>query len=125
VRTIRLLLTATALGLLASLVFAADMDATVGAAPARQDTPAVDEAPADDTRTNTVDETPGIIPAPNSGVEPADAGKRGGAYQSVLFIVVCTGIAVVFALAVRDSRKARRRRALATVAPATEDHQPA
>jgi hypothetical protein len=42
-----------------------------------------------------------IIPRPNSGAEPEDAGDRGGALQ----------LAVLVTLAVRESRRNRRQRA--------------
>ncbi|MDY7106867.1 MAG: hypothetical protein S0880_37310 [Actinomycetota bacterium] len=127
-RTLRTVLAAVLLTAALALVPAGP----VGAAP-RQDAPApADDGtgsgegvgePADtDFPTGDVDETPGIIPAPNSGVEPADAGKRGGAYQTVLFVAVCTAIAAIYALAVRDSRRSKRR---GDRADTGSEHQPA
>lgn len=49
----------------------------------------------------------GIIPRPNSGVAPEDAGDRGGALQTVVFVLVLAGVGVIGALVVRESRKAR------------------
>ncbi len=49
----------------------------------------------------------GIIPRPGNGVEPDDAGDRGGSLQSVLFVVILGGIGVIGALVVRESRTAR------------------
>ncbi len=48
-----------------------------------------------------------IIPEPNSGREPSDAGDRGGALQVATFLVLVGGVAAVVALAVRESRRAR------------------
>lgn len=55
-------------------------------------------------------ESPGIIPEPNSGTEPDDAGDRGGSLQTVVFVVVVGGIVVIGGLVVRESRKARAQR---------------
>jgi len=52
-----------------------------------------------------------IIPQPNSGREPTDAGDRGGALQVALFFVIVAGVAGLGGLAYRDVRKAQRRRA--------------
>ena len=51
-----------------------------------------------------------IIPQPDSGVEPEDAGDRGGALQLTVFVVMLAGIALIVTLIVRESRKARRAR---------------
>lgn len=51
-----------------------------------------------------------IIPEPNSGSEPEDAGDRGGGLQTALFIGIVGGIAVMGAVIVRQSRKARAER---------------
>lgn len=48
-----------------------------------------------------------IIPKPGQGSEPEDAGDRGGELQTVLFVVIIGGIAVMGAVIVRQSRKAR------------------
>lgn len=52
----------------------------------------------------------GIIPRPNSGTEPDDAGDRGGALQTVLFVAILGGVAVMVVLVVRESRRARAER---------------
>lgn len=52
----------------------------------------------------------GIIPRPDSGTEPEDAGDRGGALQTVLFVTILGGVAVIAALVVRESRRARAER---------------
>jgi hypothetical protein len=51
-----------------------------------------------------------IIPEPDSGVEPTDAGDRGGSLQLTVFVVMLAGIGLIVGLAVRESRKARRAR---------------
>lgn len=48
-----------------------------------------------------------IIPKPNSGHEPTDAGDRGGALQIVVFLAIVAGVGTVGALAWRDVRRSR------------------
>lgn len=68
----------------------------------------------DDTSTTTPSReapaSPGIIPEPNSGSEPDDAGDRGGGLQSLVFVIVVAGVVVMGALIVRESRTARAER---------------
>jgi hypothetical protein len=52
-----------------------------------------------------------IIPRPNSGTEPEDAGDRGGALQLAVLGAIVVGVSVVVTLAVRESRRNRRQRA--------------
>jgi len=52
--------------------------------------------------------TPNIIPAPNSGHTPRDAGERGGWMQELLFFAICGAIAVIGGLVWRESRQKRR-----------------
>lgn len=52
----------------------------------------------------------GIIPRPDSGRAPEDAGDRGGALQTVVFVVILGGVVVIATLVVRESRKARAER---------------
>lgn len=66
-------------------------------------------ASAQDTPT-TIPESGHIIPEPNSGVAPTDAGDRGGSLQTVVFVIVLAGVGVIGALVVRESRKARAAR---------------
>ena len=61
----------------------------------------------DATTTSVIDEGGDIIPEPNSGSEPEDAGDRGGALQTVLFIGIVGGIVVMALVVARQSRKAR------------------
>lgn len=53
----------------------------------------------------------GIIPKPNSGVAPDDAGDRGGALQLALLGLIVTFAAVAFFSVRRTSRKALAKRA--------------
>lgn len=53
--------------------------------------------------------TPNIIPMPNSGHPPRDAGERGGAWQEGLFFVMCGAVLGIGGLIWRDSRKKRRK----------------
>ena len=92
--------------ILATLVLAAVLAlgalAGGGAAPAA--------AQSDDQVTTTVPRGGDIIPQPDSGTEPEDAGDRGGALQTALFIGIVGAIAVMGAIIVRQSRKARAER---------------
>jgi hypothetical protein len=75
------------------------------------------DAPADDgtgaSEDGTVDEPlPGedIIPQPNSGRSPEEAGDRGGALQVLVFVAILVGVAAIVAMIVRESRRNRARR---------------
>ncbi len=63
------------------------------------------------TTTTVVDTGQGgrIIPRPNSGHPPEDAGDRGGSLQILVFFLVLAGTATIALLAFRDSRKAKAR----------------
>ena len=50
---------------------------------------------------------PHIIPEPNSGHAPEDAGDRGGALQTTVLVVVVAGVAGGVFHVVRQSRRAR------------------
>lgn len=50
---------------------------------------------------------PDIVPQPNSGHAPTDAGDRGGALQLLVLGVVVVGVAGATAHLVRQSRAAR------------------
>jgi hypothetical protein len=52
-----------------------------------------------------------IIPRPNSGAPPQDAGDRGGALQFLVLGAVVVGVSTVAGLAIRESRRNRRDRA--------------
>lgn len=71
------------------------------ASPSQGDEPATTLAPED---------APDIIPRPNTGSAPVDAGDRGGSLQSALFVVVIGGIVLIGALVTRESRRSRRER---------------
>ena len=59
-----------------------------------------------------------IIPRPNSGRPPADAGDRGGALQGLVFALIVIGVGGIAVLVVRESRRARARRATGSDAAA-------
>lgn len=69
-------------------------------------------AAAQDDPTTTVApvEAPSIIPEPNSGHAPTEAGDRGGALQTALFVAMVGGVVIIGGLVVRESRKARAER---------------
>lgn len=80
------------------------------------------DAPADDGTGDSADDEddsdenpqPGapdqnIIPRPNSGQEPADAGDRGGALQILVFVAIVAGVGTLVVLATRDVRRGRDR----------------
>lgn len=56
------------------------------------------------------EESPGIIPEPNQGAEPQDAGDRGGALQTLLFVLIVGSTLGIGAVVVRQSRRARAER---------------
>jgi hypothetical protein len=55
-----------------------------------------------------------MIPEPNSGRPPRDAGDRGGALQGVVLLLIVVGVGGIAALAVRESRRDRARRVAGT-----------
>ncbi len=87
------------------------------------------DAPADDgtggSADDEVDENPQpgapdqrIIPRPNSGHEPTEAGDRGGALQILVFVALVAGVGTIGLLAARDVRRSRARRTPAPAEPA-------
>jgi hypothetical protein len=66
--------------------------------------------PTGETSTTLAPSDLDFIPQPNSGTPPEDLGDRGGAGQLALFALVCAGIALIFGLAYRESRRARAAR---------------
>ena len=52
-------------------------------------------------------EEQGIVPEPNTGAEPQDAGDRGGALQLAVLGLVILGIAGAVVVVVRQSKRAR------------------
>jgi hypothetical protein len=64
---------------------------------------------------STTDDTPvpaqDIIPEPNSGRAPDDAGDRGGVLQGVVFLFIVVGVGGMVTLVVRESRRSRSRSA--------------
>ena len=80
------------------------------------------DAPADDGTGGSAgdedDENPqpgapdqNIIPRPNSGQEPTEAGDRGGALQILVFVALIAGVGTIAFLATRDVRRSRARAA--------------
>jgi len=76
------------------------------------------DAPADDGTSGSSDEgeevgepvpADDIIPLPNSGREPSDAGDRGGALQILLLVAIVAGVGGATAMVVRESRRNRDR----------------
>jgi hypothetical protein len=51
-----------------------------------------------------------MIPEPNSGRPPRDAGDRGGALQGIVLLLIVIGVGGIAGLTVRESRRARARR---------------
>ena len=90
------------------------------AAPARAGAVAVapaqePDAPADDSTGDSADEDQpvegaDIIPEPNSGQQPEEAGDRGGALQIVVFVLIVAGVGGIVAMFVRESRRNRAAR---------------
>ena len=108
--------------LAASLVLAAVVPVGVapgaGAAPARPPgalTALADAAAdaraaqGDDAPATTAEPVPDqdIIPRPNSGREPTEAGDRGGVLQALVLVLIVAGVGGIAAIAVRDARRHR------------------
>lgn len=55
-----------------------------------------------------------IIPEPNSGHAPEDAGDRGGALQLVVLLLILVGVGVIVTQIVRQARRARERQGTPT-----------
>jgi hypothetical protein len=55
-----------------------------------------------------------MIPEPNSGRPPSDAGDRGGVLQGLVLLCIVIGVGGIAVLAVRESRRARARRVAGT-----------
>jgi hypothetical protein len=104
-----------ALTVLAAAVPAgAAVDAVPAVAPGGS-APAAAQQPEDDPDGDpSTDDAPlpgqDMIPEPNSGRPPSDAGDRGGALQGVVLLLIVIGVGGIAVLAVRESRRARARR---------------
>jgi hypothetical protein len=95
-------------------VLAAPLHAVAGAqepdAPADDGTGgSADEEPEDNPQPGAVEQD--IIPRPNSGEAPTEAGDRGGALQILVFVAIVAGLGTIALLATRDVRRSRARRA--------------
>ena len=89
--------------------------ATVSSVSTGSSAPAAAQQPEDDPDGDpSTDDAPlpgqDMIPEPNSGRPPRDAGDRGGALQGVVLLLIVGGVAGVAGLALRESRRARARR---------------
>jgi hypothetical protein len=106
-----------ALALLVTVLVAVAAPTRVAAAGPTQEP----DAPADDGTGGSADdgdddrrgenpepaEGDSIIPEPNSGREPEEAGDRGGALQVLVFVLIVGGVGGIAALVVRDARRSR------------------
>jgi len=113
----------TALVCAALAVLAVPLDAGAGPGRTGEATVAAQEpdAPAEDGTGGSADDDateenpqPGapeqdIIPRPNSGQEPTEAGERGGALQILVFVAIVAGVVTIALLATRDIRRTRAR----------------
>ena len=72
-----------------------------------QAAPAAAQDPSSTTTTTVVVPDQEIIPRPNSGDAPHDAGDRGGVLQLAVLGLVVVAIGGAVALVVRQSRRAR------------------
>jgi hypothetical protein len=89
--------------------------ATASAVSTGSSAPAAAQQPEDDPDGDpSTDDAPlpgqDMIPEPNSGRPPRDAGDRGGALQGAVLLLIVVGVGGIAALAVRESRRARARR---------------
>ena len=97
-------------------VMVLSVGAPVGAAVAASGSvPAAAQQPEDDPDGDpSTDDAPlpgqEMIPEPNSGRPPSDAGDRGGALQGVVLLLIAIGVGGIAGLALRESRRARARR---------------
>jgi hypothetical protein len=106
----RRLLAAVA-GLVAALALALAVAVPAGAQQGGDTPPTSEETPVP---------APRIIPLPNTGTKPTDAGDRGGALQILVFVALVVGVSSIAALAVHDARRSRRRAAEAEAAAEDE-----
>jgi hypothetical protein len=102
--------------------------APVGAAVAASGSvPAAAQQPEDDPDGDpSTDDAPlpgqEMIPEPNSGRPPSDAGDRGGALQGVVLLLIVIGVGGIAGLALRESRRPRSK-ADAIAPDVTTDHR--
>lgn len=69
--------------------------------------PATAQDPTSSTTTTVAVPSQDIVPQPNSGAPPAEAGDRGGALQLTILALVVLGIGGAVVTVVRQSRRAR------------------
>jgi hypothetical protein len=58
-----------------------------------------------------VSECIGLLPKPGCGIEPTQAGDRGGALQFAVFGLIIVGLAVIFTVVFRNVARRDRQRA--------------
>jgi hypothetical protein len=80
------------------------------AVPGRAGAAPTQDEPDPATTENPVAPEQDIIPRPNSGHDPNDAGDRGGALQITLFVALVGGVGLIVTLVVRESRRNRQSR---------------
>jgi hypothetical protein len=61
----------------------------------------------DPSTDDSVEPEPGIIPRPDSGRPPTEAGDRGGALQIAVLLAIVVGVGLIAAMIVRESRRNR------------------
>jgi hypothetical protein len=110
--TVRLRSLLVAAAVVVAVLTVASAPAHAGAAtPVQQPDAGADDdgASGDDLTENPEPGAPDqdIIPLPNSGREPTDAGDRGGPLQIGVFVAIVVGLGGIGALAVRDARRGR------------------
>jgi hypothetical protein len=86
--------------------------ATVSTVSTGSSAPAAAQQPDDDPDGDpSTDDAPlpgqDMIPEPNSGRPPRDAGDRGGALQAVVLLLIVIGVGGIAGLVVRESRRRR------------------
>lgn len=94
-RSARLLVGLT---IVAAAGYTASFPVAAASSPPQSDEPTTTSVPAPD-------EEQGIIPDPNSGQEPTEAGDRGGALQIAVLAGIVAALALGVTLVVRESRR--------------------
>jgi hypothetical protein len=107
VRRRSLVVTISLVLMLVALLAAPARAGAVAMAPAQEP-----DAPADDGTGDSADdgqpvEGADIIPEPNTGQQPQEAGDRGGVLQILVFVLIVAGVGGIVAMFVRESRRRR------------------
>jgi hypothetical protein len=96
--------------LLAGLTIVAAAGYTASFPVAAASLPPQSDEPTTTTSVPAPDEEQGIIPEPNSGQEPSEAGDRGGALQIAVLAGIVAALALGVTLVIRESRRNLARR---------------